>query len=423
VIVRRIGRQVVAVFVSMLIAACSTTPSVGTSPGPLPSHAALPAAPSPSPAAPSPSATRVPQPLGWRPAPIQESFRGVALGDVVWTGARFIASGTDYVAGKGIILDSLDGLTWHRQALDLGLSEVRKLEVGPRGIVAIGDEESSLASWASEDGLTWSKRADAFGDSDPEEETVTTVFDIVASVDGWVAIGTEHPACVEDFCPPPIRTVVWTSGDGLAWARVVDAATVDDAWMFSIAGGGPGYVAVGWAGDHAAVWTSPDGRSWSRIPDGAQFHPPIDAGPSVKAWMSSIVTFGGEMVAFGSIGETYGEIEPAAWWSGNGTDWSLMDHDWPDDHGVGIFSAGPNLTLTIGDREDDGCLGVVSSLTPGSLREFITTYRWVAPRCASTDTAQFGFGYAAIAASTELIVAVGVPGIEGEPAVWVHSIP
>jgi photosystem II stability/assembly factor-like uncharacterized protein len=66
--------------------------------------------------------------------------------------------------------------------------------------------------------------------------------------------------------------VVWTSPDGVTWSRVPHNEDVfgGEVEMWSVTVGGPGLVAVGFDepsdGENAVVWTSVDGLTWSRVP-------------------------------------------------------------------------------------------------------------------------------------------------------------
>ena len=100
--------------------------------------------------------------------------------------------------------------------------------------------------------------------------------------------------------PPATTTVLAANADG--WGRVPHDETVFGGskyqTMWSVVAGGPGLVAVGnnssggrW---DAAVWTSPDGLTWARVPhDEAVFGGNNDQG----IW--SMVAVGSELVAVG----------------------------------------------------------------------------------------------------------------------------
>ena len=103
---------------------------------------------------------------------------------------------------------------------------------------------------------------------------------VVADGPGLVAVGLDglnfSPA------PPDVRladAAAWASVDGISWTR---ASIVDDESIFdkdtaqvmrAVTTGGPGLVAVGYDMRPGflplsvpAVWTSVDGMSWARVP-------------------------------------------------------------------------------------------------------------------------------------------------------------
>ena len=193
----------------------------------------------------------------------------VQLLHVVWTGQRFVATGSA-LGGAGAIVDSTDGEVWHRQQLDGTDARPDVLAAGPRGVVAIGLIGERLASWSSPDGLRWTVHESAFPATiDGNEVSVTAV---VATDVGWLTVGRTDPFCNHACGLDPVRALAWTSSDGLHWSRVADQAAFAKSGMTDVTRGGPGFVAVGLAGDHAAVWTSVDGAVWTRVHDAPLFH-------------------------------------------------------------------------------------------------------------------------------------------------------
>ena len=116
---------------------------------------------------------------------------------------------------------------------------------GP-GFVAIGRINGDPAIWASPDGTTWSLLP---GDSLPN---AAQVFSVTGGGPGFVAVGIGYEEKVEhDYTP--VRPMVWTSPDGIDWSMVPgdeDAFGVPgfDGPMLHVTKGGPGLVAVGSAG-------------------------------------------------------------------------------------------------------------------------------------------------------------------------------
>jgi hypothetical protein len=97
-----------------------------------------------------------------------------------------------------------------------------------------------------------------------------------------------------------------------------------DGAMLSVTAGGPGFVAVGFAGSDAAAWTSPDGTTWSRIPQDERVF-----GVQLIQRMNSVTAGGPGLVAVGSEGAfgPAGLGTAAVWTSVDGVTWSRVAHD------------------------------------------------------------------------------------------------
>ena len=423
---RALERVAVAAIVVVFAMGCAPS-APSTSPTSRPTQVAT-SSIGPSPLASSvPSTTGTPSTTtGWQPIPDQISISNVGLRDVVWTGSRFIAIGTDLEHGGGAVLDSSDGLSWQRQASGPeDAAYLVALAAGPRGIVAIGDIDEHRSSWVSDDGLTWTSRADAFVAFDPAADTFVLINDAIATDDGWLAVGAEHPVCMDDCGLPPIRAIVWTSTDGLEWTRVLDQGPFKGGAMSRVTRGGPGYVAVGWAGDHAAVWTSIDGRVWLRVPDTAQFHKPVGSDSEFTVLMFGVEAAGGQLIATGSIGTTSGETSPLAWWSPDGTDWSLVGADRQFGVRLGTFVSMPGGYLVIGVPGDHGCpTGSIWSSHDGTFQELVTASTGSGWPCSPGNPVSTDLNIGGAAASPERLVLVGAAEeTEGLPVIWVHELP
>ena len=94
----------------------------------------------------------------WQPVPDQETVRGVQFLDVAWTGRRFVAVGSG-LDGNGAVVDSSDGLTWHRQdgatpgSRPSDLAASRRPAIVTIGMTADGPSELVLAGWPHLDDL------------------------------------------------------------------------------------------------------------------------------------------------------------------------------------------------------------------------------------------------------------------------------
>ena len=148
------------------------------------------------------------------------------------------------------------------------------------------------------------------------------------------------------------------SEDGSTWERVeVDPGVFDGARPAALRAGGPGYVIVGAVEDltgtladspppRAAVWTSPDGLTWARVPDQDAFAIGgyIDTMETPgSGGMLDVVATGDGLVAVGQqCGEgtavipmgTNAPCRPMIWTSPDAQSWTKVDPKVGDRAGV-----------------------------------------------------------------------------------------
>jgi hypothetical protein len=150
------------------------------------------------------------------------------------------------------------------------------------------------------------------------------------------AFGTDGNQWIEAIAPGPgglvavgfadgdrgdDRPAVWTSADGLTWARLAagSSAFAPGDWLRGIAASGDGYVAAGQNGaGSAAIWSSPDGTTWTRL-DG-------DLGAGYEwSWIMEVVAVDGGFVAAGAgvIDDSSGTM-PVVWSSVDGVAWERV---------------------------------------------------------------------------------------------------
>ena len=403
---------------TILLAGCSPQANRRRHPGRRPSrHRTRPAASAP--VSPAPSIEPA-SPAGaeWLPVPPQDSVTGTQFQAVAWTGTRFVATGVA-LGAEGVFLDSPDGKAWHRQEGTAKAAYPIAIAAGPAGVVAVGTIGDRRASWSSPDGLSWTARPDAFPASVTGSDTVQ-ITGVVSTGDGWIAVGREDPACNFNCGVAPVRSLVWTSRDGLHWTSLGRQPSLVGAGMNGVAAGGPGYVAAGMGPGRAAIWTSADGSAWSQVPDDAMFHP--EAGSDPGAWVSGVGVASGHGVSV-VVGWAYGVGpggEPAvvAWWSPDGRTWMPA----PVDQGPGgqVFSVAttPAGFLATGPSGEPSCLGGIWASTDGRA--------W---QCVASDPALKGFGPYAAAGSPTTEIAVGLTSAGEESpnglpgAVWWRPIP
>jgi len=424
--------RIVALLVAGVLAVAGCGSAAPATPG---APTATPVSPVPTPAAaasPSPSATPVftptqtptatpatstgpasPPAAGWREVPQQSSVSGVQFQDVTWTGTRFVAIGWA-LDGRGVFLDSSDGITWHRQK-GMWLPGPLSLAAGPGGVVAVGLIGGQPASWYSADGLTWLTRRKAFPTPRLGTDTVQ-VADVVARGDGWLAVGSRDPRC-SFHCVHYGRAYVWTSRDGLHWTRIADQKALSGGGMRAVARGDDGFVAVGEASSHAAIWTSRNGLAWSRVPDDRMFRGGSVEGISLLASAMGVAARDGRVVA---VGADSSEVvaRAHAWWTADGRRWSKASVEKAVWGPMFSVAATPTGFLATGASGEESCLGGIWASTDGRA--------W---RCDASDPAFEGFTPMAAAVSNAVEVAVGtfsddsVDFPETRGAVWYRTSP
>ncbi len=172
----------------------------------------------------------------------------------------------------------------------------------PDGWLAVGiDAQDRAAVWTSPDGVDWARLA-----HDPAFDGAA-MADVVAGGPGLVAVGAT--ATGGRFTPATEQAVVWTSADGGQSWRRIDSSSFNGAGMTAVTAGGPGLVAVGGDGATVVIWTSPDGETWQRVPD----QDGIRAGATAR----SIVPGGEGLVVVGADDA----LDGAVWTSSDGAGW------------------------------------------------------------------------------------------------------
>lgn len=172
---------------------------------------------------------------------------------------------------------------------------------------------------------------------------------------------------------------IWTTTDGLDWtAATIDAAGDADAAqgnpgeVLDVIAGGPGYVAVGvyvragGDGNTSIVWTSPDGITWRRVAGDPAL---------ARSMMSSIVSWKGELFAYGCANVSPIDCGPQrVWASSDGLSWEIIEPTLPTGtNTVSDVRAGPDelwglARLSSGDEtlpEDSDTPHVLVSSTDG----------------------------------------------------------
>lgn len=220
------------------------------------------------------------------------------------------------------------------------------------GFVAVGEDCCGKADavvgavWASPDGTSWTRiePVDVFGASVVEQ--------VAASGSRLVAIGTSR-AQPQGADP---KTLVWLSGDGLAWRRS-DAASAYFTASFrpaGIAGGPAGFIAWGESpSGQQHVAFSADGEDWTDV-GFADAYPGTLVG-GISPWRGGWAAAGSQRVKqpAGIGASTPGPAR--AWFSADGVNWSPGT---ADGLAIGAPLAGADGLLALGAASKCGaCIG------------------------------------------------------------------
>lgn len=289
----------VSVFAAMLliVTGCAAEPPAPTLPAPSPtaSGEASSAVATPAPAVPSAEpaftwarATKLPV--------VPEESVVVAVAPV---GKGFVAFSINGM-GAPDIWYSPDGRAWETRAPPgnplRGLSAVVAADGRLLAFGKVGDiDVYSAAVWTSDDGITW-RRVQVGPEFDGAQ-----VLDVAAAAGGFVAVGG---------VPGADAAAIWTSTSGETWKRA--SGQFAGAFLWAVARGGPGFVAVGWRRNpepDLAVWTSVDGREWALAPE-----PPGGHGFQGR----DVVARDGTLVMVGNLAR--GDVA-GAWTSTDGVTW------------------------------------------------------------------------------------------------------
>jgi hypothetical protein len=300
-------RSLAAASLTLLVAACAAqsqpsgsqtaapSPSAERSDSPLPSQPAAPSEPS------------APIVVEWQAAAVPETANATGIVAVAPGGDGLIAIGNDGGFGSILWTSGDDGGTW-RDVTPAGFEAIGLIGMVEHDgmLVAVGRgntidvEAEEAAVYLSDDGLEWRKVETA-------EQLIGQMIDVISTDDGLFAVGG---------MPGADSAAVWHSTDGEAWERIGE--DFEHAFLWAIAEGGPGLVAVGWERDsagnpHLAAWTSADAVEWTKASDPEGFE-------GAEA-TDVVATPDGRLLMTGSAFDGSGG---RFWTSADGTGWELV---------------------------------------------------------------------------------------------------
>jgi hypothetical protein len=234
---------------------------------------------------------------------------------------------------------SADGLTWNQTGSPsiaafapdqpdryfyavTGLARVGRLIVAVGARMLLDASTADAAMWYSaDDGTTWHRTAS--GSTFPD----SYVYAVAHGRNGFVAVGSNGYPGASTQDTGTRGAAVWTSADGRRWTRVPTHTAFRGAFMRSVTATPMGYVAGGeahsagppGAGTVAPLWTSTDGRTWHRVRGSASLR--NSDGLVVAATSDGLVATG---TLFDPVA---GSWRGAAWTSATGSSWRRATTD------------------------------------------------------------------------------------------------
>ena len=266
---------------------------------------------------------------------------------------------------------SPDGVTWSTASddpesfggMDGAMSSVT---VGGPGLVAVGQTRGGAAVWTSEDGITWTSVVDTemvFDGGDMVAVTESGSVLVAVGRGGAYPSSSSNDGITFTHEPGSSSAAVWTSPDGINWARVshdeavFGGAAGQHCGMDAVTAGGSGLVAVGSCegysvesaaedgmvthGDRVVIWTSADGHTWSQVPrDEMVFvsDPSID--PDQSAYLDLYAINDG-LIAFDLDG---------TWFSSDGYTWTRTSDHTMDGGVADVVTTRAGLVAVGGDE-------------------------------------------------------------------------
>jgi hypothetical protein len=334
-------RILAATLVAAILAACGTVADPSASPTPTPLASPTPAPSEPPDPTPEPSVAPTPRTVAYQPATVPQTENSTAATIIVPGGEGLVAIGFNGGFGSILWTSGDGGRTWTditpADFASIGIASVveyqgRLVGVGRGNTLDVDAQEAAV--YLSEDGTTWRKVTNP-------EDMLGQLIDVVATDDGVFAVGG---VVTTD------AAAVWHSTDGETWERV--GADFPNAFLWSIAEGGPGLVAVGWRRTPeptVSVWVSADaGVTWKLAPhpEGSAIAEATDVAvlPDGSlamvgslfdgAWPRTLTATPMGLVAAGSAGEMLG----GAWVSTDGLAWTPLGEPVDGAYLTGVFA-------------------------------------------------------------------------------------
>lgn len=261
----------------------------------------------------------------WTRVPHDEAIFGGAgdqiMNRVTAFNGAFIAVGNDRATGRAdaAIWRSPDGMTWERVgSVEVlggdGNQDIEAITMFDGRLFAAGStgqaREEDAAMWTSDDGVAWARvSAESFVAPGAQQ-----ILDITASPGrALVAVGFTR-------ADGDRNGALWRSSDGATWERVMTESVVGegDQNLVSVAAGEGVFVVAGFderTGESVTIWRSDDGLAWADV-DGANR-------PFSGHFVQSMNGLNATPYGFIALGcdLTDDREDAALWFSQDGTTW------------------------------------------------------------------------------------------------------
>jgi hypothetical protein len=253
----------------------------------------------------------------WERLPDQPGLRAGAMTAATATGARLLILGETASSPKGTgegnlwpeLWTSTDGITFSARDAPAQFTAIAALSSGPAQFLAAAQTDAGPEIWSSADGVAWQRVVNA-------ARLGAGGIQRIKSVPGRiVAVGTQSVQSGNGVVG--YRGLIWTSAEGQTWTRF-DGDTLTNSQINDVAESGSKLVAVGTTGDlgFGLIWVSDDaGVSWRRV-DRAQVSTPIGAVQATSSGLVAVAGRGGSGIWVSSTGEKWDAVPQQAAFSG-----------------------------------------------------------------------------------------------------------
>ncbi len=253
----------------------------------------------------------------WERLPDQPGLAAGAMTSAAATTDRLLVLGETTFSPKGTgegllwpeLWTSTDGVTFNAHDAPAQFTAIAALSSGPAQFLAAAQTDAGPEIWSSADGVAWQREVDA-------KSLGAGWIQGIGSVAGQiVAVGSQTVPSGNGVVR--YQGIIWTSFGGQTWTRSA-SDNLTNSQINDVAALGPRMVAVGNTGDlgFGLIWASDDaGSSWRRV-DSAQVSDPISAVEPTSRGLVAVAGRGGFGLWVSLNGEAWDAVPQQASLSG-----------------------------------------------------------------------------------------------------------